>query len=310
MTLRVIFMGTPDFAVPVLEALVAAGHDVVRVLTQPPSQAGRGKKLRPSPIHLAAEALGLEVRAPHTLKDKDVQDELGALGADVGIVVAYGQILPQAVLEGPRLGYLNLHGSLLPRWRGAAPVQRALLAGDAETGVQVMQMEAGLDTGPVFSTWTMPIGDDTNFGDVHDTLSENGARLMVEALGGIDAGTLKATPQSEEGMTYAKKIAKEEVRIDWSSSATQIDRQVRAFAPQPGAWFEAELRGKTERIRILKAHSLEGKGGPGEIVRTPLVVGCGEGLLGILEVQRAGKKPASVEAFLNGAMLEPGMKVS
>lgn len=302
-------MGTPDFAVPVLQALVAAGHDVVRVLTQPPSQAGRGKKLRPSPVQLAAEALGLDVRAPDTLKDKDVQGDIASLGADVGIVVAYGQILPQTVLDGPRLGYLNLHGSLLPRWRGAAPMQRALLAGDTETGVQVMQMEAGLDTGPVFATWAMPIGAETNFGDLHDTLSENGARLMVEALGGINAGTLKATPQSEEGMTYARKITKEEARIDWSSSAVEIDRQIRAFAPQPGAWFEADLRGKLERIRILKARPVEGRAAASEIVRTPLVIGCGDGLLEVLEVQRAGKKPASVEAFLNGAALEPGMKV-
>lgn len=303
-------MGTPDFAVPVLRALVDAGHDVVRVLTQPPSQAGRGKKLRKSAVHRAAEALGLEVRSPATLKDEDVQGELRGLEADVGIIVAYGQILPQAVLDGPRLGCLNLHGSLLPRWRGAAPIQRALLAGDAESGVQVMQMEAGLDTGPVFATWSTPIDADTTHGALHDALSENGARLMVEALEGIDAGTLKAVPQSKDGMTYAKKIRKEEARIDWGASAVDIDRQVRAFAPAPGAWFEARLRGKPERIRVLKARPLGEDGTPGKIIRTPLVIACGNGALEVLEVQRAGKKPASVEAFLNGAALEPGMKVS
>lgn len=303
-------MGTPDFAVPVLRALVDAGHDVVRVLTQPPSQAGRGKKLRKSEVHQAAEALGLEVATPATLKDQDVQADLRSLGADVGVIVAYGQILPQAVLDGPRLGCLNLHGSLLPRWRGAAPIQRAILAGDDETGVQVMQMEAGLDTGAVFATWSMPVGAETTGGEVHDALSKNGALLMVEALDGIDAGTLKAVPQPEEGMTYAKKIRKEEARIDWGSSAIDIGRQIRAFAPSPGAWFEVELRGKPERIRVLKARPLDEKGQSGEIIRTPLVIACGHGALEILEVQRAGKKPASVEAFLNGATLEPGMRVS
>lgn len=303
-------MGTPDFAVPVLRALVDAGHDVVRVLTQPPSQAGRGKKLRKSAVHVAAEALGLEVRAPVTLKDEDVQGDLRSLEADVGVIVAYGQILPQAVLDGPRLGCLNLHGSLLPRWRGAAPIQRAILAGDEETGVQVMQMEAGLDTGAVFATWSTPVGAETTAGALHDALSEKGARLMVDALEGIDAGTLKAVPQSEEGMTYAKKIRKEEARINWSSSAVDIDRQVRAFAPAPGAWFEIDLRGKPERIRILKARALDEDGVPGEILRTPLVIGCASGALEVQEVQRAGKKPARVEAFLNGVALEPGMKVS
>lgn len=303
-------MGTPDFAVPVLRALVDAGHEVVRVLTQPPSQAGRGKKLRKSAVHLAAESMGLEVATPASLKNESLQDELRDLEADVGIIVAYGQILPQAVLDGPRLGCLNLHGSLLPRWRGAAPIQRAILAGDERSGVQVMQMEAGLDTGPVFATWSMPIGAETTAGDLHDALSETGARLMVETLEGIDAGTLKAVPQSEDGMTYARKIRKEEARIDWSLSATQIDRQVRAFAPAPGAWFETDLKGKPERIRILKARPLEDSGPAGEIIRAPLIIGCGEGALEVLKVQRAGKKPADVDAFLRGAALTPGMKVS
>lgn len=309
MTLRLIFMGTPDFAVPVLKALVDAGHDVVRVLTQPPREAGRGKKLRKSAVHLAAEALGLDVATPQTLKTKEVQDELRALGVDVGVVVAYGQILPKAVLEGPRLGCLNLHGSLLPRWRGAAPLQRAILAGDAASGVQVMQMEEGLDTGAVLLTYRTAIGPETTFGDLHDDLSANGAALMVQALAGLEVGTLKAVAQPEEGVTYAKKIRTEEARIDWSQSADEIDRQIRAFAPVPGAWFEAMARDQAQRIKILKARPVDGTGEAGTVLRAPLVIACGSGALEVLEVQRAGKGRASVEDFLRGFALEPGTKV-
>lgn len=309
MTLRLIFMGTPDFAVPVLRALVEAGHDVVRVLTQPPREAGRGKKVRKSAVHVAAEEMGLEVSTPQTLKTGDVHGELRALEADVGVVVAYGQILPRAVLEAPRLGCLNLHGSLLPRWRGAAPIQRAILAGDEESGVQVMQMEEGLDTGPVLLTYRTAIGPETTFGDLHDDLSENGAALMAEALAGLEAGTLEAVAQPEEGVTYAKKIKNDEARINWSLTAEEIDRQIRAFAPAPGAWFEAAMRDKPQRIKILKAKPVDSAGEAGIVLRAPLVIACGSGALEVLEVQRAGKGRADTEAFLRGFPLEPGMKV-
>lgn len=309
MTLRLIFMGTPDFAVPVLKALVDAGHTVVRVLTQPPREAGRGKKVRKSAVHLAAEAMGLEVSTPQTLKAEDIQKDLAALDIDAGVVVAYGQILPKAVLEIPRLGCLNLHGSLLPRWRGAAPIQRAIMAGDEETGVQVMQMEEGLDTGPVFLTYRTPIGGDMVFGDLHDNLSENGAALMIEALAGLEAGTLEAEVQLEEGATYAKKIRNEELRINWSQSADEIGRQIRAFSPAPGAWFEAMALGKPQRIKILKAKPVDGAGEEGTVLRAPLVIACGSGALDVLEVQRAGKGRADAKDFLRGFPLEPGTKV-
>lgn len=260
-------------------------------------------------MHVVAEELGLDVSTPQNLKGEDVQGELRALEADIGVVVAYGQILPKAVLEAPRLGCLNLHGSLLPRWRGAAPIQRAILAGDPESGVQVMQMDEGLDTGPVLLTYRADIGPQTTSGDLFDELSEKGAALMIEALAGLEAGTLEATKQPEEGVTYAKKIKSEEARIVWSRSAQDIDRQIRAFAPTPGAWFEISVKDKPQRIKILKAVPLEGSGAAGEVLRAPLVIACGTGAIEVLEVQRAGKGPVDVQSFLHGFPLSPGAKV-
>ncbi|MGB0750195.1 MAG: methionyl-tRNA formyltransferase, partial [Magnetospiraceae bacterium] len=234
--LRLIFMGTPDFAVPTLAALLEAGHEVLCVYSQPPRPAGRGKKDRPSPVHLFAETKGIAVRTPKSLKNDAAQAEFAALNADAAIVAAYGLILPKAVLDAPRLGCFNVHASLLPRWRGAAPIQRAILAGDAETGVTIMGMSEGLDEGPLYRVDRLPIGADTTAGDLHDGLAAMGARLMLEALDGIAAGTLPATAQPEDGVTYAKKIEKAEARLDWTRPAEELDRAVRAFAPFPGAF--------------------------------------------------------------------------
>lgn len=306
MSLKVIFMGTPEFAVPTLEALVAAGYEVVQVLTQPPARSGRGKQVRKSAVHDCADELGLPVATPETLKDPEVQASLAALKPDVGVVVAYGQILPKAVLDIPRHGCLNLHGSLLPRWRGAAPMQRAIMAGDAETGVQVMQMEEGLDTGPVYLSQSVPIGPHTTAGALHDILCVNGAHLMVRALMDLEDGTLVATPQSEEGATYAKKISKAEARINWDLPAADIDRQIRGLTPFPGAWFEIEKDGKVQRVKVLKAKLAFHFGPSGKIVSAPLIVACKEGALQIERLQREGKAAQNVDEFLRGCPLEVG----
>lgn len=308
MSYKIIFMGTPEFAVPTLEALVDGGHEVVQVLTQPPARSGRGKQLRKSPVHEYAEAQGLPVSTPATLKDEAVQKELAALGADVGVVVAYGQILPKAVLEIPKLGCLNLHGSLLPRWRGAAPMQRAIMAGDTETGVQVMQMDVGLDTGDVYLTQKVSIGPHTTAGALHDILCVNGAHLMVRTLKEIEDGTAKAEPQSEKGATYAKKIEKGEARIDWSKSASDVDRQIRGLTPFPGAWFEAEKDGKMQRVKVLKAKLAFHFGPYGEVVSPPLVVACEEGALQIERVRREGKAAQGIDDFLRGFPIPAGTK--
>lgn len=305
MSLKVIFMGTPDFSVPTLEALLEAGHEIVQVLTQPPAPAGRGKQLLKSAVHVFAEEHGLAVSTPSSLKDETVQSQLAALGADVGVVVAYGQILPKAVLDLPRLGCLNLHGSLLPRWRGAAPIQRAIMAGDAETGVQVMAMDEGLDTGAVYLSQTFPIGARTTAGALHDILCVNGAQLMVKALTGLEAGSLSAEAQSEVGATYAKKIEKAEARIDWSKSAAEVDQQIRGLSPFPGAWFEVERDGKLHRVKVLKATLAFHFGPFGKVVAQPLVVACEEGALQIERVQREGKGPQDIDDFLRGFPVPP-----
>ncbi|WP_238366797.1 methionyl-tRNA formyltransferase [Mesobacterium pallidum] len=292
--MRVIFMGTPDFSVPVLEALVDAGHEIAAVYCQPPRPAGRGKKDRPTPVHARAEALGLEVRHPVSLRGAEEQAAFAALGADVAVVVAYGLILPQPVLDAPRHGCLNIHASLLPRWRGAAPIHRAIMAGDAETGVCIMQMEAGLDTGPVLLRKAVQIGDEETTGALHDRLSALGAAAIIEALARLDALTPEVQP--EEGVTYAAKIDKAEAAIDWTRPAAEVSRQVRGLAPFPGAWT---LVGG-ERIKLLGAWVEPGGGTPGEALDDALLIACGDGAVRITRAQRAGKGAQEAEVFLRG----------
>ncbi|MDE2563727.1 MAG: methionyl-tRNA formyltransferase [Sphingomonadales bacterium] len=301
--MKIIFMGTPEFAVPALLALVEAGHEVVAAYTQPPRPAGRGKKLQPSPVQLAAEARGIAVRYPQTLKGADEQAAFAALEADVAVVAAYGLILPQAVLDAPRLGCLNVHGSLLPRWRGAAPVQRAILAGDEETGVCIMQMEAGLDTGPVLARAAVPI-DALTAGELTAELAEIGARLMVEVLTGYEG--LEAVPQPDDGVTYAKKIDKAESRLDFARPAIAVERQVRAFAPVPGAFFE--LQG--ERYRVLAAEVVAGQGAAGTTIDDALTVACGDGAIRPLTVQRAGRPAMDAASLLRGRAIPAGTKLA
>jgi methionyl-tRNA formyltransferase len=299
-------MGTPDFAVPTLEAIVAAGHRVVAVYSQPPRPAGRGMALTPSPVHATAERLGLPVFNPVSLKGEAAAADFAAHGADVAVVVAYGLLLPPAILAAPRHGCLNLHGSMLPRWRGAAPIQRAIMAGDAETAVEVMRMEAGLDTGPVCLSAPTPIGPDETTADLHDRLAALGAGLMVEALAALEAGRLVAVPQPEAGVTYAKKIDKAEARIDWNRPAKEIHDTIRGLSPFPGAWCEATLGGKRERLKVLRTSLAEGRGAPGEIVGDELTVACGSGAIRLIEVQRAGGKPVAADAFRRGAGIGRG----
>ncbi|MEI4471428.1 methionyl-tRNA formyltransferase [Frigidibacter sp. MR17.24] len=301
--MRVVFMGTPDFSVPVLEALAAA-HEVVAVYCQPPRPAGRGKKDRPSPVQARAEALGLPVRHPVSLKAAEAQAEFAALGADIAVVVAYGLILPQAVLDAPRLGCVNIHASLLPRWRGAAPIHRAIMAGDAETGICIMQMEAGLDTGPVLLREAVAIGAEETTGGLHDRLSALGARMILEALAGLPG--LVPAVQPEAGVTYAAKIDKAEARIDWTRPAAEVDRLIRGLSPFPGAW--CEIAG--ERVKILRSRLAGGSGAPGAAGSSApgatgpgFVVACGAGAIEVLEAQREGKRPMPAAEVLRGLAL-------
>lgn len=294
--LRLAFMGTPAFAVPTLDALVAAGHEVVAVYSQPPRPAGRGHKLQPSPVHLAAERHGIALRVPMSLKGADEQAAFAALNVDSAVVVAYGQILPRAVLEAPRFGCFNLHASLLPRWRGAAPIHRAIMAGDAETGVMVMRMEAGLDTGPVLATWRCAIGEQTTTGELQETLSREGATLMVDALARLGRGDASEVTQSDAGVTYAKKITVEDARIDWSNPAAAVLRQIHGLNPAPGAWT---MMGET-RLKLLRAALVPSGGVPGSVIAAPLIVACGEGAVRIDEVQRAGRGVQKSDEFLRG----------
>lgn len=298
--MRVIFMGTPDFSVPVLDALVDAGHEVAAVYCQPPRPAGRGKKDQPTPVHARAKELGLEVRHPLSLKHKDEQAAFAALNADVAVVVAYGLILPQAVLDAPTHGCLNIHASLLPRWRGAAPIHRAVMARDAETGVCIMQMEAGLDTGPVLLRRATPIGATETTGELHDRLSAMGAKAIVDALARRD--TLTPTPQPDTGVTYAEKIDKSEARVDWTRPAPEVDAHIRGLSPFPGAWTEVE----GQRIKLLASTLTDGQGKPGEILDDTLSVACGTGAVRLLRLQRAGKGAQDAETFLRGMALPAG----
>ena len=292
--MKIVFMGTPEFSVPVLNAL-AARHQVVAAYCQPPRPAGRGEADRLSPVHKQAEGLGIPVLHPASLRDPDVQQDFAALGADIAVVVAYGLILPQAVLDMPRLGCLNIHASLLPRWRGAAPIQRAIMAGDAETGICIMQMQAGLDTGPVLSQQATPIGTEETYADLHDRLSAIGANLICTTL---DALPLPAIAQSENGVTYAAKIDKSEARIDWCKSAAEVDRQIRGLSPFPGAW--CEIAG--ERVKLLRSRLGIGQGMPGQRLHN-LTVACGNGAVEITMAQREGKRPMAQAEFLNGTKL-------
>ncbi|NMN06004.1 MULTISPECIES: methionyl-tRNA formyltransferase [unclassified Novosphingobium] len=297
--MRVVFMGTPEFAVPTLDALVAAGHHVVAVYSQPPRPAGRGKKLQPSPVHLAAERHGLPVFTPVSLKGADEQAAFAAHGAEVAVVAAYGLILPQAILAAPAQGCLNVHGSLLPRWRGAAPVQRAILAGDVHTGITIMQMERGLDTGPMLATVATPVAGKTA-GDLTAELAALGADLMVRVL--ADLPTFTPEVQPEAGVTYAAKIDKAESRLDFTAPADQVERQVRAFAPAPGAFFELE----GERYRVLAAQVVAGKGTPGTVLDDALTIACGQAALRPLTVQRAGRPAMDTAALLRGRAIPAG----
>ncbi len=301
--MRIIFMGTPGFAVPVLHALVEAGHDIVASYSQPPRPGGRrGRQLVPSPVQQAAESLGIPVLTPVSLRVAEEQARFADFGADVAVVAAYGLILPQPILDAPRLGCLNVHGSLLPRWRGAAPIQRAILAGDVVTGVGIMQMEAGLDTGPVRLEDSTPVGRKTT-GELTDELAAMGARLIVQVL--ADPDRYPPRPQPQDGVTYAAKIDKAETRLDFTQSAAQLERQVRAFQPAPGAWFEVQ----GERIKVLSAEPIDAKGAAGEVLDEHLTIACGEGALRPLTVQRAGRGVSSAQDLLRGFPIPAGTRL-
>lgn len=308
--MRIAFMGTPDFAVGALEELVAAGHEIAAVYSQPPKPRGRGQALKPSPVHAAAEALGLPVRTPASMRDPAEIEAFAGLGLDAAVVVAYGQILPGAVLNAPRLGSFNLHGSLLPRWRGAAPIQRAIMAGDALTGVQVMRMTEGLDEGPVLLSETVPIEWDDTFGTLHDKLALAGAALLPRALDQLARGEAVETPQPEEGVTYARKIKPEETRIDWRRSGPEVDWRVRGLSPFPGAWFEAPGEKGPVRVKALMSRVSPAAGVPGEVLEPGedggLLVACQEGAVRLLSLQREGRGVQDAQTFLRGFPLPVG----
>jgi methionyl-tRNA formyltransferase len=293
-------MGTPDFAVPTLTEILGQGHEIVAAYTQPPRPAGRGMAERRSPVHEAAGRFGIPVFTPRSLKTPEEAERFAALEPDAAVVVAYGQILPQSILDASPNGCLNLHASLLPRWRGAAPISRAIMAGDAETGVMVMRMEAGLDTGPVAMVERLAIGPDMTAGELSDRLSRLGADLMVRALAALSRGVLRLTPQDAAGVTYAKKIDKTETRIDWSKSATEVHNHIRGLSPEPGAWFEADLGKAPERIKVLRSTRADGSGAPGAVLDDTLAIACGTGAVRLVDLQRAGKSPMKAADFLRG----------
>ncbi len=300
--MRITFMGSPEFSVPVLDALVAAGHEIAAVYCQPPRPAGRGKKERPTPVHARALELGFEVRHPVSLKTAEAQAEFASFAPEVAIVVAYGLILPQAVLDTPTYGCLNIHASLLPRWRGAAPIHRAVMAGDSETGVCIMQMEAGLDTGPVLLREATPIGTEETTAELHDRLSALGASSIVKALSQIDNLTPEVQP--EDDVTYAEKISKDEARVDWTQPAETVDRQIRGLSPFPGAW--SELDGV--RVKLLASRLVEGEGEAGEVFNTLPYVYCGSGAVQLLRLQKAGSRAQDASEFLRGTPLPIGTR--
>ena len=306
MSLRIVFMGTPDFAVPTLVELIGQGHEIVAVYSQPPRPGGRrGLEPRPSPVHAKAVTFGLDVHHPTSLRNAEAIETFAGHDADVAVVVAYGLILPADVLAAPTLGCLNLHASLLPRWRGAAPIQRAIMAGDGETGVNVMRMEEGLDTGPVCLSETVTIGDNETAGMLHDRLARLGADLMARAIAALERDALNCTPQPEAGVTYADKIDKSEARIDWSLPAARVHNLIRGLSPFPGAWCEAEIVGRHERLKVLASELVPGSGAPGDILAGDLSVACGEGAVRLTEVQRAGRQAVDGAEFLRGLQARP-----
>jgi methionyl-tRNA formyltransferase len=306
--LDLVFMGTPDFAATILDALIAAGHRVKAAYCQPPRPAGRGHRLQPSAVQALAEARGIPVRYPTSLRDPGAQAEFAALDVDAAVVAAYGLILPPAILAAPRLGCVNVHASLLPRWRGAAPIQRAILAGDAETGVTIMQMDEGLDTGPMLLRRAEAITPATTAGDLTERLAALGGEMVVAALSGLAAGALRPQPQPADGVTYAKKLSRDEARLDWRAPAAQLERQVRAFDPWPGAYFLVGPAGREERIRVLSAETDRhiGSEGAGTVLDDHLSIACGEDAFRPLRVQRAGRAPMDTAALLRGFALPPG----
>ena len=310
MTLRLAFLGTPDFSVPTLAALVEAGHEIACVYAQPPAPRGRGQALRPSPVQAFAEAARIPVRTPASMRDPAEIAAFAALGLDAAVVVAFGQILPEAVLEAPRLGSYNLHASLLPRWRGAAPIQRAIMAGDAVTGAEVMRMTAGLDEGPVIASMRLRIDALETAGTLHDRLAAAGARLMVDAIGRVGRGEAVGLPQPEDGATYAKKIRPSETRIRWDRTASRVDGQIRGLSPFPGAWFTVETERGPARVKALLSCVTEGEGEPGAILDDRFAVACGQGAVRILRAQREGRSPQDVDDFLRGFPLRAGARVA
>jgi methionyl-tRNA formyltransferase len=307
--LRIVFMGTPDFAVPALVELAGRGHDIAAVYTRAPAAAGRGMEERRSPVHEAALGLGAPVLHPASLKGEEAAVAFREHDADVAIVVAYGMLLPKDILSAPRLGCLNLHASLLPRWRGAAPINRAIMAGDAETGTMVMQMDEGLDTGPVALAERTAIDADMTAGDLHDRLKLVGADLLVRAVAALDRGSLAFKPQPQNGVTYAKKIEKAETRIDWALPASDVHNHIRGLSPFPGAWFELPVEGKPVRVKVLRSTLAEGHGKPGEVLDTSLTVACGEKAVRLVQLQRAGAKPMGADEFLRGTPVKPGARL-
>ncbi|MEP1443530.1 MAG: methionyl-tRNA formyltransferase [Hyphomicrobiales bacterium] len=308
--MRIVFMGTPDFSVPTLMEIIAQGHEVVAAYSQPPRKAGRGMELRKSPVHEKAEQFGIPVFTPDNFKDQADVEAFIAHEADVAVVVAYGLLLPTSLLEAPAYGCLNLHASLLPRWRGAAPINRAIMSGDAESGVMVMQMEKGLDTGPVLMAERMAIGADETAGDLHDRLMVLGGDLMARALGALSRTGLEAHPQAEEGVTYAHKLSKDETRIDWSLEANAVHNHIRGLSPFPGAWCEIEIGGKVHRLKVLRTSIVEQTGTAGEVLDDTLTIGCGSGAVQLLSVQRSGKGVMSADEFLKGNKIVPGMRLT
>ena len=305
--MRIVFMGTPEFSVPALSEIAAAGHDVAAVYTQPPRPAGRGMSERKSPVQVFAEAAGLPVLTPTSLKGAEAQATFAAHAADVAVVIAYGLLLPKAILEAPTYGCLNLHGSALPRWRGAAPIQRAIMAGDTETAAMVMRMDEGLDTGPVCLGESIAIGPDMTAGELHDRMALVGAGLVVKALAALERGSMDCRPQSDAGVTYARKITNEEARIDFSKPAREVHNLVRGLSPAPGAWFQVTLpNGVTERIKVLRAAPAEGSGTPGTVLDDAPTIACGEGAVRLLQAQRAGKRPMTAAEMMRGFALPAG----
>lgn len=303
--MRVVFMGTPDFSVPVLSEIIGQGHEVVAVYSRAPKPAGRGMELKRSPVHELADRFGIEVHTPKTLRTEEAAEIFSAHEADVAVVVAYGLILPPAILEAPSEGCLNLHASLLPRWRGAAPIQRAIMAGDKETGVMVMKMYEGLDTGPVAMVERVAITQNMTAGELHDRLSVLGADLMVRALSALSRGTLSFQPQAQEGITYAHKIEKAEARIDWSKSAQELHDHIRGLSPFPGAFFEGDFGKGVERVKVLRAEIASANAAPGSLLGDELTIACGQSALRLIDVQRAGKAPMSAAEFLRGVRVKP-----